>query len=193
MLPEGSIFTRFSQPIPLAYIDMELTEKNAKIFATYPRDGVSIGQALGTSIIGTMLMVHSICGVNDLANKHKPLSNLEPFFLGMAVFLYGITFSLNTGYAINPARDLGPRLFILMVGFPNAFSRGNNLFDYYWWIPLLGPVLGAIIGTVSYQLLFADLLFKEETQDNNNAGQKNPAYEISGKTKDFHSNVSSIL
>ena len=42
--------------------------------------------------------------------------NLEPMFLGLAVFVYGITFSYNTGYAINPARDLGPRLFIYIIG-----------------------------------------------------------------------------
>ena len=66
-------------------------------------------------------------------------------FLGLAVFVYGITFSYNTGYAINPARDLGPRLFIyfigklfclvanlvpdlcLVLGFPRAFSRGNDI------------------------------------------------------------------
>jgi len=62
-----------------AYIDMDLTEANAKIFATYPRDGVSIGQALGTSIIGTCLMVHSIYGVNDAKNASKPTSNLGKF------------------------------------------------------------------------------------------------------------------
>ena len=152
---------------------MELNEKNAKIFATYPRDNVSIGQALGTSTIGTMLMVHSICAVNDLANKNKPMSNLEPLFLGLAVFLYGITFSLNTGYAINPARDLGPRLFIHMIGFPNAFSRGNNLFGYYWWVPLLGPVLGALLGTVSYQLLFTNLLFNQTSTEDEAARNNN--------------------
>ena len=170
----------------VAYIDMDLNEQNAKIFATYPRDNVSIGQALGTSMIGTMLMVHSICAINDLANRNKPMSNLEPLFLGLAVFLYGITFSLNTGYAINPARDLGPRLFIKMVGFPNAFSRGNNLFGYYWWIPLLGPVLGAFIGTITYQILFTDLLFKDI--DSKEVGRKeitengngNAAYKADG-------------
>ena len=77
------------------------------------------------------------------SNKSKYIfqTRKEPFFLGIAVFLYGITFSLNTGYAINPARDLGPRLFIQLVGFPRAFTRGNDTFDNYWWIPLLGPAL----------------------------------------------------
>ena len=51
---------------------MELTLENAKIFATYPRDGVTILQALATSMIGTALMVHSIFGVNDAKNTSKP-------------------------------------------------------------------------------------------------------------------------
>ena len=108
--------------------------------------------------------------------------NLEPLFLGLAVFVYGITFSYNTGYAINPARDLGPRLFIYIIGFPRAFSRGNDIIrrvfklmprmlkapssqapilkphlSYYWWIPLLGPVLGAIIGGATYNFLISDI------------------------------------
>ena len=81
--------------------------------------------------------------LDPYSNKSKYIfqTRKEPFFLGIAVFLYGITFSLNTGYAINPARDLGPRLFIQLVGFPRAFTRGNDTFDNYWWIPLLGPAL----------------------------------------------------
>ena len=86
---------------------MDKTEETAKIFATYPRENVSQVQALVTSITGTFLMVQSINAVTSTSNSFKPLSNLEPLFLGLAVFVYGITFSLNTGYAINPARDLG--------------------------------------------------------------------------------------
>jgi len=56
---------------------MELTEENAKIFATYPRDGVTIPQALATSMIGTALMVHSIFGVNDAKNKSKPQESVS--------------------------------------------------------------------------------------------------------------------
>ena len=149
--------------------DMEKTEETAKIFATYPRENVSQVQALVTSITGTFLMVQSISAVTSTSNSFKPLSNLEPLFLGLAVFVYGITFSLNTGYAINPARDLGftgssnylitwdfsgPRLFIYLAGFPNTFSRGNNVFDWYWWIPLVGPLVGASLASFSYQNLF---------------------------------------
>ena len=54
--------------------------------------------------------------------------NLEPMFLGLAVFVYGITFSYNTGYAINPARDLGPRLFIYIIG--KLFRLAVNFVAY---------------------------------------------------------------
>ena len=90
-------------------------------------------------------MITSICAINDPRNNFKPDSGLGPLFTGMAVFVYGITFALNTGYAINPARDFGPRLFIYIVGFPHVFTRGNNIISYYWWIPLLGPILGAVL------------------------------------------------
>lgn len=146
------------------YMDMEMTEETASIFATYPRDNVTIVQALLSSIIGTCLMVQAINAVTSSTNTSKPLSNLEPLFLGIAVFVYGMTFSLNTGYAINPARDLGPRLFIHLAGWPNAFSRGNDVFTYYWWVPLIGPVIGAALATLFYQT-FASKTMKKKQKD----------------------------
>ena len=140
------------------YMDMEKNDHTATIFATYPRDNVTVIQALGTSIIGTFLMITSICAINDPTNHFKPDSGLAPIFTGMAVFVYGITFSLNTGYAINPARDFGPRLFIYMAGFSNVFTRGNNIILYYWWIPLLGPIVGAVLATIFYGVIFSENL-----------------------------------
>jgi len=55
-------------------------------------------------------MIMSICAINDPKNNFKPDINLAPVFTGIAVFVYGITFALNTGYAINPARDFGLEL-----------------------------------------------------------------------------------
>ena len=51
-------------------------------------------------------MVTSILAMNDPKNPSRPDSSMAPFFTGLAVFIYGITFSLNTGYAINPARGM---------------------------------------------------------------------------------------
>ena len=57
----------------------------------------------------------------------KPPPGFEPFFVGVTVFTIGAAFGINTGYAINPARDLGPRLFTLVAGWGGeVFTRGNN-------------------------------------------------------------------
>ena len=54
--------------------------------------------------------------------------------------------------------DFGPRLFIFLAGFPDVFSRGNNIISNYWWIPLIGPLIGAVIASIVYDLIFADKL-----------------------------------
>ena len=149
----------------LVYMDMEKTDDTATIFATYPRDQVTTVQALLSSIIGTYLMVNSINAVTTNSNSFKPLSNLEPLFLGLAVFVYGITFSVNTGYAINPARDIGPRVFIYLAGWSNVFTRGNDVFDCYWWVPLVGPIIGAALATLSFQTFFTGPVRRTENDE----------------------------
>lgn len=57
---------------------------------------------------------------------------------------------MNTGYALNPARDLGPRLFIWMAGYG---SKVFTLNDGYFWVPIVGPCVGGVIGAGAYNLL----------------------------------------
>ena len=58
----------------------------------------------------------------------------------------GASFGLNTGYAINPARDFGPRLWIAVVSGGASFAEDN----YYFWIPIVGPLLGGVVGAFIY-------------------------------------------
>ena len=146
---------------------MDKTDSTAGIFATYPRDNISLIQgellvdyfvsimipfisAFSDEIFGTMLLVLCIEAIND-NNNSKPPSGFEPFFAGITVFTIGSSYGVNTGYAINPARDLGPRLFTQIAGWDNSFQRGNNKFDYYFWIPIVGPLIGAIAGALLYK------------------------------------------
>jgi glycerol uptake facilitator protein len=63
------------------------------------------------------------------------------------VLLIGMTFGFNCGYAINPARDFGPRLFTYLAGWGKAvFVAGNN----WWWVPIAGPLAGGILGAFLY-------------------------------------------
>ncbi|MEQ1843616.1 MAG: aquaporin, partial [Verrucomicrobiales bacterium] len=63
----------------------------------------------------------------------------------------GMTFGFNSGYAINPARDLAPRIFTAIAGWgPEVFRAGNG----WWWVPVVGPILGAILAGATYDFLF---------------------------------------
>ena len=67
--------------------------------------------------------------------------------IGLVVVAIGISFGGMNGYAINPARDLGPRLFSVLAGFQNnGLTHGPSV----WLAPVLGPLVGATLGTLIY-------------------------------------------
>jgi glycerol uptake facilitator-like aquaporin len=70
--------------------------------------------------------------------------------VGAAVVLIGMSFGLNAGYAINPARDLGPRLFTFAAGWGGEVFRSGHR---WWWVPLVAPPLGAVLGGFVYDAL----------------------------------------
>jgi glycerol uptake facilitator protein len=75
------------------------------------------------------------------------------------VVAIGISFGANAGYAINPARDLGPRLFAWIAGWgdiaiPGDYGNDNS----YLWIPIVGPFVGGTIGAIFYDLFIRDTL-----------------------------------
>ena len=80
-------------------------------------------------------MVTSILAMNDPKNPSRPDSSMAPFFTGLAVFIYGITFSLNTGYAINPARGMFEIsaliriIFVFLISTLSGFERNSVGFN----------------------------------------------------------------
>lgn len=125
----------------------------AGIWATYPQEFVTTPTALGDQIFGTAMLLICVMAITDERNMN-PSKGLVPICVGLSVFVIGMTYHLNCGYAINPARDLGPRLFTLAAGWGDTTFTHR---DYgYFWIPILGPHLGAIIGCVLY-ILFVGL------------------------------------
>ena len=99
-----------------------------------------------TEIIGTFVLVFGILGIfgNDLA------PGLAPLLVGLLVVGIGLSLGGPTGYAINPARDLGPRIAHAVL--PIAGKGGNDW--GYAWIPVVAPIIGGILGAVLYVLLF---------------------------------------
>ncbi|MFF5157105.1 MIP/aquaporin family protein [Streptomyces sp. NPDC000348] len=130
------------------------------IFATFPAEyfGDSWWGPLLDQIVGTGILLLLICALIDTRNT-APMSNLHPFLIGLVVVAIGLTFGTNAGYAINPARDFGPRLFTFFEGWGSIALPGSfEWFSGYWWIPIVGPLIGAILGTVVYDLFIGPVL-----------------------------------
>jgi glycerol uptake facilitator protein len=86
-------------------------------------------------------------------------ANLAPVLIGAAVVAIGLSFGANAGYAINPARDLGPRLLAWIAGWGKVAMPGDygNISGYFW-IPIVGPFLGGLIGAYAYDFAIRDVL-----------------------------------
>lgn len=115
----------------------------AGIWATYPQPFLSVFPGgFVDQVVGTALLVGVILGITDRRNSPAP-NGLVPVIVGLLVMLIGATFGFNSGYAINPARDLGPRLFTAVAGWgAEVFRAGNG----WWWVPVVAPCVGGVLG-----------------------------------------------
>lgn len=118
----------------------------AGIFATYPQPHLSIAGGLVDQIVGTALLMVGVLAMTDQRNAAPPGWLAAPL-IGALVIGIGVAFGFNAGYAINPARDLGPRLFTAVAGWGGSvFTAGNG----WWWVPIAGPLVGGVLGTLAY-------------------------------------------
>ncbi|XP_029976303.1 aquaporin-10b isoform X2 [Salarias fasciatus] len=153
---------------------LEVTGPNATagIFCTYPADYLSVWGgivdqvsdrrlsvnpdpdggwilSLGLQVIGTAALLLCVLALGDRRNTPVP-DALQPVLVGAAVLVIGISMGSNSGYALNPARDFGPRLFTYIAGWgPDVFRAGGG----WWWVPIVAPCLGALLGCLVYQLM----------------------------------------
>ncbi|MFI6406503.1 MIP/aquaporin family protein [Streptomyces sp. NPDC050548] len=132
---------------------VEAEEKGAGpvlgIFSTGPEIR-NVVQNLATEIIGTVVLILAILtqGLNDKGNGLGVLGALITSFVVVAI---GLSLGGPTGYAINPARDLGPRIVHALLPLPN---KGGSDWSYAW-IPVVGPLIGGAIAAGIYNLAFA--------------------------------------
>ncbi len=146
--------------------DGQRTMETAGIFATYPREfddqlRVTNWTGLIDQFVGTALLLLVICAIVDKQNIGPDVS-LAPLAIGAVVMMIGMSFGANCGYAINPARDFGPRLLTYVGGW------GSQVFlipDNFWYlVPIVGPLLGGIAGVGLYDLLITRF-HKHDEQD----------------------------
>ena len=131
------------------------------IFATFPApyfNGGIIGPLID-QIVGTMFLLIFVLALTDTLNQ-APRANLTPLLVGLAVAAIGMSYGANAGYAINPARDLGPRIFALFAGWGEVAFPGTvkGAFTAYFWIPIVGPFVGGVLGAYIYDFFIQDVL-----------------------------------
>jgi glycerol uptake facilitator protein len=126
-------------------VDPQL-ERTAGIFTTFPAFPEFPQAGFLDQVIGTALLLLLIFAITDEFNL-PPGANLVPLMVGLVVVAIGISFGGMHGYAINPARDFGPRLFTVAAGF-----RNNGLTDgsRVWWVPVVAPLVGGVAGAALY-------------------------------------------
>jgi glycerol uptake facilitator protein len=123
------------------------------VFYTSPKAFVGTFGAFGDEFLGTALLVALILAIVDARNQPVQ-GNLNPLIIGLLIVAIGASFGLNTGYAINPARDFGPRLWIALFSGFGSFSQNN----YYFWIPIVGPLLGGVVGAFVFDYTIGKVL-----------------------------------
>ena len=129
------------------------------IFATFPAPFYSnpAGPFLD-ELIGTALLVGIVFALIDEFNQ-PPGANLAPLIIGFVVFGIGMSFGANSGYAINPARDFGPRIFAWIQGWGDIAVPGDyGNVNSYMWVPIVAPLVGGLVGAVVYNFFIHNVL-----------------------------------
>lgn len=119
----------------------------ASLFSTYALPYMTSVSCFFDEIVGTVSLLLVVCAITD-KNNGPPPPGLVPLTLFIAVLGIGACFGMQTGYAINPARDFGPRVFTAMAGYGKEVFTFRN--QYWLWCPIIAPIVGALIGTFIY-------------------------------------------
>ncbi|KAL6461436.1 hypothetical protein MHYP_G00295800 [Metynnis hypsauchen] len=145
----------------------------AHIFASYPAKHLSVLNGFIDQVIGTGALVLCILAIVDRKNMGAP-KGMEPLIIGLTILAIGVSMGLNCGYPINPARDLGPRLFTAVAGWGMDVFRAGGC---WWWIPVAGPMVGGVVGAVIYFLLI-ELHHPEPEKQNEEENKVKDKYEM---------------
>jgi glycerol uptake facilitator protein len=121
------------------------------VFSTAPAIANPIWNTV-SEVIGTFVLVFGILAITG--NEAPTASGLTPLLVGSLLFAIGLSLGGTTGFALNPARDLAPRLahYVLPID-----GKGDSGWDYAW-VPVVGPIIGGILGALAYTALFTNVL-----------------------------------
>ncbi|MFB4311325.1 MIP/aquaporin family protein [Actinomadura sp. GTD37] len=170
----AALIVRWNYTEILNKFDPGLTTKTQFVFSTMPGNGslpIHTWGAFRDQIIGTAILLFLVLALTDLRNA-PPLANMGPLIIGLVVVAIGMAFGSAAGYAINPARDLGPRLAQYLTGYGTAWR--DQYGDFYFWVPIVAPLIGGVLGAGLYILLIGRNIPDEEE-----GPEPSPEYDVS--------------
>ncbi|MDR3432874.1 MAG: aquaporin family protein [Rouxiella aceris] len=128
----------------------------AGIFSTYPNPHISVLQAFLVEAVITAILMALILALTDDGNG-VPRGPLAPLLIGLLIAVIGASMGPLTGFALNPARDFGPKLFAYFAGWGKVAFTGARDIPYFL-VPIFGPLVGACLGAVGYKALISNHL-----------------------------------
>ncbi|WP_037571347.1 MIP/aquaporin family protein [Phaeacidiphilus oryzae] len=158
----AALLVRWNYTEVLAKADPGHTLKTQIVFSTLPGNGtlpISEWGALRDQIIGTSILLFVIMALTDLLNT-PPLANMGGFVIGLLIVAIGFAWGTDDGYAINPARDFGPRLASFLTGYGGAWR--DQYGDLFFWVPIVGPLIGGVVGGAFYRYLVQPFVVQKD-------------------------------
>ena len=127
----------------------------AGVFFTHPGLAITPLHALMDQVVLTAFLMIGIFAVTEERNVLAPQGNSGALIIGLLVAMIGASAGYLEAWALNPARDFGPRLFAWMMGWgAQAFPSPGN----YWWVPIMGPLIGGVVGAAAHHYLILPYL-----------------------------------
>lgn len=151
----AALLVRVAYADAIATVDPGHTIATQGIFSTLPGNGamdIGVGTAFFDQVLGTAVLLFLVLVVTDVRND-APVAWMAPFIVGLIVVGIGMAWGTNAGYAINPARDFGPRLASYLTGYGTAFEDQRGYL--YFWVPIVAPLIGGLLGAGAYKLVVA--------------------------------------
>lgn len=130
--------------------------QTAGIFTTFANAHISYWHAMVVELVITALLMYCVLALTDDKNG-GPKGVLSGLLIGLVVAIIGASVGPLTGFAMNPARDLAPRLMIDLLGWGDVVMTGGRA-SLYAWVPIVGPILGAQVGALVYTKLICPAL-----------------------------------
>ncbi|CAH0536710.1 MIP/aquaporin family protein [Vibrio marisflavi] len=157
----SNLFTQYEVVHQIAR-SSEAALATAGIFSTYPNPALSFMGAMAVEFTITAILMFAILALGDEKNG-AVRGPMNPLLIGVLIAVIGSSLGPLTGFAMNPARDFGPKLFAYLAGWDYALSGGKEI--PYFIVPIVAPILGACFGAWAYPKFIAQYLPNQAEDD----------------------------